>query len=126
GVDLLPGDVQADGRLGPDLAAVALHDDPVALDLEELLAVAEHPRDQELEGRVGGLVLVPAELALLELLDQALELRALLVELDPELPGLHGEAAPASHVGDEHPRPVAHDSGVDVLVAALDLLRRVR
>jgi hypothetical protein len=125
-VDGLAADLHPDGGLGPDVGAVALDDHAVALDLEELLPVAEHSGDEELEGRVGRLVLVAAELALLQLLDEPLHLRALLVQLDAEFPGLEGEAAAPGHVGDEHPGPVADQGRVDVLVAARDLLGGVR
>src|SRR5262245_56741462 len=63
----LAGDPDLDRRLGDHLAVLALLDENAeALEAEERVVLAGFPPEQQLEGGVGGLVMVAAVLALLE------------------------------------------------------------
>ena len=98
---------------------------PVALEPEvRLLPAAGLPHEQ-LEGGVGRLELVALGLEVLEPVGQLG--RGPVVEVDAELAGLQRHPGPATQVGHQHPRVVAHNRGVDVLVAGpADLAERGR
>ena len=63
-------------------------------------------------------------LELLEVIDKPPRLRVVPVELEPELARLRKHVASARQLGDEDPRLVANERGVDVLVRVLVLEHR--
>ena len=121
GVERLAVDLDLDGRLGQQLAAVALLDQAgVVDDPERRGVVGGMAADEQLEARLGALERQPVRL---ELLDQRGQLARVddALELEAELLGTdRGVGAPAELGHDQAPG-VADRGRVDVLVAPLDL-----
>ena len=97
-----------------DRPSTVVGDDPVRLELEEFLLPPGRIPEQQLEGAVGHLEVVPLVLQPLE----GVEYRGhgLGVELESQLGGLHGQGRPTGHLGDHEAGPVPDQFRRDVLV----------
>ena len=124
GVEDLAVDLDLDGRLGEELAALALLDEAgVVDDPERRRVVRLVAADQQLEARLGAL---EREALALELLDELAEDLGVddAVELVAELLGADPGVRLAAQLADDEPALVADGGRVDVLVAPLDLRDR--
>ena len=101
---------------------MALHHHSVAFHFKERPSLAEMFFHEQTKRPIGRLVFVAAKFPLLQLLNEALHFRALLVEFEAEFFRLQSEATPAGHVGHQHARAIADQRRIDVLVTARNFL----
>ena len=120
-VEHLAGHLDLDGRLGEQLAAVALLDEHGEVDdPERRHVVGRVAADEQLERRLGALERQPL---VLELLDELRELARVddALELVAELAGTDRGVGPAAELRHDQPAGIPDQRRIDVLVAPLDL-----
>ena len=111
-------------RLGQELLVLALlGEDGVVHDLEGRPVVGALAPDEQLEG---GLRPLEGEALVLQLLDGLAEGLGIdhAFQRVPQLLGADARIGATTELGDDQPARVAHEDGVDVLVAALHLGHR--
>ncbi len=108
-------DAELHRRLRLDARPVRfIHQHREAQQLERRLVIRRRAPHQHLERSVRGFELEPRVLELLDPLEQGLLGHA---QPQPQLLGAHGNVAPPGELAHDHPHLVAHERGIDVLIA---------
>ena len=115
-------DMNLDRRFTDRRLSFRAHRHVVRVDVKRRRLLFERPPDQQRQRPVGRLELVALVLERLDALEHLAELGRVLRHVEPELPRLHDDVAAAGELADQDLAAVADERGIDVLVAAEQLL----